>query len=228
MKQTITIPENLNDLTLGQYQKFLEVVELNTDELFVHKKMIQIFCNVPLLDVEHMRKSDFDSITETIKGFLDEVPELTKTFTLKGIEYGFIPDFDEISFGEFVDLDTLTGNWAEMDMLMSILYRPIRKKKGKKYTIQPYKADKNEDFKEMPLGIVIGSQLFFWNIGNQLLNHIKNSGLEALQAVKVQGKLPKVSVKDGVGMHQFQNSLNTITQELKKSLNQNFLQPYII
>ncbi|MFS4469121.1 hypothetical protein [Maribacter sp. 2210JD10-5] len=228
MKQTIYIPETLSDLTLNQYQRFLNVAQINEDEVFIQKKMIQIFCNVPLLDVEKMQKKDFDEIIGILKKMLEETPELTKRFTLKGIEYGFIPDFDAISFGEFVDLDNLTGNWDEMVMLMSILYRPIKKKKGKKYRIKPYKAEKNEAFSDLPLDIVIGSQLFFWHLGNKLLSHTKNYGSKALQTPKIQQELAKISDNAGAGTLQFQNSLDTISQILTKSLNQNFLLPYTI
>lgn len=163
MKQKISIPETLNDLTLEQYQKFLKVVDGNTDELFIRKKMVQIFCNVPLIYVEHISKADFDDITTKIIEVLNQTPDLTIKFSLNNVEYGFIPSLeDDITLAEFVDLDNLTGNWEEMQQFMSILYRPIAKKKGNKYKIEPYKAKKFEDFKDMPLGIVIGSQLFFF------------------------------------------------------------------
>lgn len=229
MKQKISIPETLNDLTLEQYQKFLKVVDGNTDELFIRKKMVQIFCNVPLIYVEHISKVDFDEITAKIIEVLNQTPDLTIKFSLNNVEYGFIPSLeDDITLAEFVDLDNLAGNWEEMQQFMSILYRPITKKKGNKYKIEPYKAKKFEDFKDMPLGIVIGSQLFFWTLGRQLLQLTNSFGQKALQAKEIQEKLQKDSELGGVGMPQLVNSLDMTTRKLMESLNQNFIPRYFI
>ena len=229
MKQKITIPESLNDLTLDQYLRFLKVVDGNTGELFIRKKMVQIFCDIPLLTVEKIKITDFERITGQIVQVLNETPDLTPRFSLNGTDYGFIPDLDkDMSLAEFVDLDNLTGNWDEMVQFMSILYRPITKKKGNKYTIEPYKAKKFKDLEGMPLGIAIGAQLFFWRLGTQLLQLMTNYGLKALQTKEIQERLPKVSGKDGVGIHQFQTSLTTTSQELMKYLGKSFIPPYII
>jgi hypothetical protein len=37
---------------------------------------------------------------------MDEKPSLTQRFTLKGQEFGFIPSLEDITYGEFVDLDS--------------------------------------------------------------------------------------------------------------------------
>lgn len=223
VKIELTIPDSMSDLTLEQYQKFLKVIEVNDDEIFIRKKMVQIFCNVPLLDVDKMGQADFAEISEALVKVLDETPSLTRTFELNGVEYGFIPDFDKITLGEYVDLDFITGNWDEMVQFMSILYRPIKKKKKSKYKIEPYKTEKFDDFKDMPLDIVIGSQLFFWTIGNQLLKHIKSSSLHHLETPKVQQRLAETLVKDGVGTHQLVNSLDMMSQRFQKSLDKHFL-----
>lgn len=229
MKQKITIPETLNDLTLDQYLRFLKVVDGNTDELFIRKKMVQIFCDVPLIYVEHIKQIDFGQITEQIISVLNETPDLTPRFILNNVEYGFIPDLDrDMSLAEFVDLDNLTGNWYELVQFMSILYRPITKKKGNKYSIEPYKAKKFEDFKGIPLGIAIGAQLFFWRLGSKLLKATTSFGLKALQTKEIQEKLPKVSGKDGGGTHQYATSLTTTSQELTKYLAKSFIPPYFI
>ena len=229
MKQKITIPETLNDLTLDQYLRFLKVVDGNKDELFIRKKMIQIFSDIPLLTVEKIKLTDFEQITEQIVLVLNQTPDLTTKFSLNNVEYGFIPDLDsDMTMGEFVDLDNLTGNWEEMVQFMSILYRPITKKKGNKYKIEPYKAKKFDDFKDMPLGIAIGAQVFFWRLGTQLLQHMTNYGLKALQTKEIQEKLPKVSGKDGVGIATFATSLETTSSVLTKYLTKRFIPPYII
>ncbi|QLG46046.1 hypothetical protein [Costertonia aggregata] len=228
MKLKITIHENLDDITLEQYKKFLKLFEINDDTHFIHKKMVQIFCGVPLINVEHMDKGDFDEIVRQLAKVLDETPEFTDRFFHNGVEYGFIPNLDKISLAEFVDLDNLTGNVDELEQLMSILYRPIRKIKGNKYRIEPYKGKKFEDFKDIPASIVIASQLFFWHLGNELLNHTNLTLQKALQTKEIRQKLPRISEKHGAGTPQLQNSLDMTIQKLRESLNQSFIPAYII
>ena len=115
MKQKVIIPERLSDLTLSQYQKFLKVVDGNEDDLFIRKKMVQIFCDLPLIEVEYIKKNDFDEITAQIIKVLGETPDLQERFEHNGIQYGMIPNLnDDISLGEFIGLDQLTGNWDAM------------------------------------------------------------------------------------------------------------------
>jgi arsenate reductase-like glutaredoxin family protein len=229
MKQKITIPESLSDLTLEQYQKFLKVVDTNTDEVFIGQKMVQIFCDVPLLSVEHMAKKDFEEITAILTNILNQTPEFKPTFEFKGEEYGFIPNLnDDIKMGEFVDLDNLAGDWDEMVQFMSIIYRPITKKMGKKYLIEPYEAKKFDEFKDLPLDIVISTQLFFWSLGSKLLQHTLNSGQNLLQNKRVREKLQNHLELDGAGTAQLLNSLEMTSQKLMQSLNQSFIPAYFI
>jgi hypothetical protein len=59
---------------------------------------------------------------------------------MDGVEYGFIPNLDDMSFGEYVDLDTYLGDWQNIHRAMAVLYRPIREKRGERYNIVPYEV----------------------------------------------------------------------------------------
>ena len=41
---------------------------------------------------------------------------------MRGVEYGFIPNLDDMSFGEYVDLDTYIGDWQNIHRAMAVLY----------------------------------------------------------------------------------------------------------
>ena len=49
MEIEVKVPENLSEITLGQYQKYLKIQDGDNDEMFIAQKMIEIFCNVELL-----------------------------------------------------------------------------------------------------------------------------------------------------------------------------------
>ena len=96
--------------------------------------------------------------------------DLAVHFEIEGIEYGFHPNLSNLKLKEFVDLDNaLTESWQNMHKIMSILYRPITKKKGDKYDIEDYdfiSANKRAElFRDaMSVEIVNGAAAFFLNI----------------------------------------------------------------
>ena len=56
---------------------------------------------------------------------------------------------------------------------MSVLYRPVKFKKDKKYNIEDYNG-MNDKLKRMPLDIVFGSMVFFYHLSNELTQTILN------------------------------------------------------
>ena len=125
MKVTINIPESLSEITLAQYQKWLKISDKNEDDNFLKQKMIEIFCNIPLKTVLQIKARDIDNITNTINNLFKEQPKFIDRFNYNGVEFGFIPKLDEITFGEYVDLDNYLPEWLSMHKAMCVLYRPI-------------------------------------------------------------------------------------------------------
>ena len=133
MKIDITVPDQLSEITLGQYQKFLKIQKEVEDERFLSSKMIEIFCNVNLTKVMKLKLADVTAICEILSDMFNEKPALRRRFYLNGIEYGFVPNLEDISFGEYVDLDNYLSDWELMDKAMGVLFRPIEQKYGERY-----------------------------------------------------------------------------------------------
>lgn len=171
MKVQITVPDSLKDITLDQYQRFEKInTEENKDSSFLLQKMIEIFCNLNLKDVANIKYNSVQEITNHLNKVFEAKTGLITTFKLGGIEFGFIPELDNITLGEYIDLDTYLGEWDNMDKAMSVLYRPITIKNKNRYIIEDYKeSDNTELLKSMPLDIVMGSLVFFWNLNKELL-----------------------------------------------------------
>ena len=174
MKLEITIPEKLNEITLGQYQQWLKVAEGKEITPFLQQKMIEIFCNVTLKQVLMIKASDVDAITNDIAKVFEEKPKLVTMFKLDEIEFGFIPKLDEMSFGEYIDLDSYLPKWETMHKAMTVLFRPVTYKKKEKYLISDYEGSGKYDLRNMTLDVVFGSVVFFWNLRNELQKHILN------------------------------------------------------
>ena len=217
MKIEINVPTSLNEVTLGQYQKYLKIAENNPEGNFLDAKMIEIFCGIPLSDSYKLKMSSAAAIVDIITELLNQTPKHTERFKLNGIEYGFIPDLDEMSLGEYIDLDNNVSKWEQMHVAMNVLYRPIKTSKVGKYNIEEYDVKNPEKMKDMPLGAAIGSVFFFLNLGMELSKHTIHSSNNQTEMEAIQEQL--TSEQSGVGINQFMGSLTEILQNLKISLN---------
>jgi len=172
----ITIPENKDDITLEQYQKYSKIIDdKELSEIELTNNAISVFCNIPLDQVENISKSDYDFISNSINFALSSEGEFKNVFTIDGIEYGFMTSLnnDDISTKEFIDLQLYPiDNIETLNKLMAILFRKVVSKDGfGSYEIEPYNGTKEraEIFKKMPLSVLKGAISFFLNLHNELL-----------------------------------------------------------
>jgi len=217
MKIEINVPTSLSEVTLGQYQKFLKIAEDNPEGNFLNAKMIEIFCGIPLSDSYKLKMSSVTAIIDILNELLSQTPKRVEQFTMNGVQYGFIPDLDEMSLGEYVDLDGSASDWNNMHIAMNVLYRKIKIKKSGKYNIVDYNVENPEKMKDMPLDAAIGSLFFFYNLGMELSKHTILSSNNQAEMEAYQEQL--ISETNGDGISQFMVSLTEILQDLKISLN---------
>ena len=201
MKLKINIPEKLSEITLGQYQDWLKVAEGKEMTPFIQQKMIEIFCGITLKEVLMIKATDIDSITNEILKVFEQKPRFIKEFEIDKMQFGFIPKLDDIVFGEYIDLDTYLGDWSQMHKAMNVLFRPIIFKKNNQYLVSDYEGTGKYNLKTMPLSIVFGSLVFFWNLRNELQKHIL-SYLANQTDIPVSQEL-RDSLKSGVGINPF-------------------------
>lgn len=216
MKLEINVPDSLSEITLGQYQKFVKLYSGEVTEDFLALKMLEIFCGVKLSEAYQMRFKDVDGVVELLTEILNEKPQLVQRFRMKGVEYGFIPNLDDMSFGEYVDLDTYIGDWQNIHRAMAVLYRPIKNKHGERYNLVPYEVVDAEMYKDMPLDAAISSVLFFYRLGIDLSRAMTNYLEEGKESRLVQYLN---SEKSGDGINQYTHLLKGILDDLNISLN---------
>ena len=217
MQIEINVPTSLNEITLEQYQKFLKVAEENPEGSFLDAKMIEIFCGIPLSESYKLKMSSVQAIVDILTEMLNETPAHIDKFSLDGVQYGFVPDLDEMSLGEYVDLDGNASDWQKMHIAMNVLYRPVITDKVGKYNIKEYTADDPSKMKDMPLGVALGSLFFFYNLGIELSKHTILSSSNQQEMETIQDLL--TSGENGDGTRQFIVSLEGMLDSLKISLN---------
>lgn len=212
MELKVIVPTSLSEITLEQYQRF---ARLEGDNEFLTKKSLEIFCNVPFDQLPNVRFKDVSSVFNHINAMMREKPSLTQRFTLKGQEFGFIPSLEDITYGEFVDLDSYMSDSKNLHKTMAVLYRPVTQKSGKRYEIEPYEtATKYCDLmKEAPMDVVMGAVLFFWTLGRELLMATLTS-LE--KHPKIISPLKGSSQNDGVGTQLSIPSLKVMLDDLMR------------
>ena len=216
MKLNITIPTNLNEITLRQYKHFLKIQENVDDEKFLNAKIIEIFCKIKLEDVMRLNFNDSELIVTTLTEMFESKPNLVTNFNMGKVEYGFHPELDDLTLGEYIDLDTFIGDWKNIEKAMSVLYRPVISKLKGKYLIEDYAVGKEERLLDMPMDAVLSSIFFLWNLGLDLsetmMNYLDKDQTQALTQYLT-------SQPNGGGITQFTDLLKETLQDMKISLN---------
>lgn len=148
-----------------QINQAIETYRENQNRLTV--ELIKIFGNntdIPYDEAEKLiKKAMFE---------LQEECEFVKTFTLNGIKYGFHPNLNKLTVGEWIDIDNYQKDIiANANKLMSILYRPIVKQAKDYYDIEPYDGTKYSNVMlEADSKIFRGMMVFFWNLSKELID----------------------------------------------------------
>ena len=185
MKKKITIPTSWNDVSVREYQYYAASIDKATT---IHKAKGHR-CHYRVLWFDRGRDAipDARQAYEDIVARLDWVnspPEgdvdLVQTFEFEGTEYGFIPNWNKLTFGEFVDLEhyATDGRFVEnLDRAMALMYRPITEKAHGHYRIEDYTIDEARVsvMRDMPMTIAVGAMVFFWSIAENFASDSRSS-----------------------------------------------------
>ena len=201
-KLEILIPKELSEITLGQYQNYALLSEGVTDLARLSEISVISFCNISLENLRLLSSSQVNEIVEKISVVIEKFDEpqlLIKKFRLRGEEYGFIPNLDNITYGENRDiLAHLKDGLGSMHKTMAVLYRPTTEQTfAQDYAIDKYAVPVPHQklFREMPLDVVLGAQVFFYNLIKELLAHIPKYLRKEMGEEKYRELIQKVSTK---------------------------------
>ena len=228
MELQINVPTSLNEINLKRYQAFIAMQEKSNDEEFIAQKMIEIFCDITLKDIVKIKLTSLNELIGHFTNLFAEKPKFQPTFKIKNIEFGFIPELEEITFGEYVDVDSSLNNWQTFHKAMAVLYRPIKRRIGEKYEIEDYNP--NPDMQDLmrfaPLDVCIAASLFFWNLEKELLpvtlNYLEKEikkNPEALMTFQKQLNLQN----SGDGINQFMHLLREMLEDSTRLPNYDLL-----
>ena len=177
-------PYQVDDfISIDNYSKIFKVKDLFTDE-YMAAKVVNIVTKAPL---EDLLDSEFEEIQYISSYILSLFPKkdnikFQDRFELDGVQYGFFPNWKELTFAEFVDMDTISNKKPDeildlLHILAAIMYRPIITEISEhNFEIEKYDLKtlqkRSELFKnKLPVSIILGAQFFFIKFAEKYLNY---------------------------------------------------------
>ncbi|QDP61351.1 MAG: hypothetical protein Unbinned3904contig1002_33 [Prokaryotic dsDNA virus sp.] len=168
-----TLINSWQDVTLETYAELIKYKKKsNTDEAYT---LINSMSDIPRKFVQSLSLKD---VTELLSNMANL--QVLEDSGLKGIirvgkkNYGFHPNLDEITMGEYADLEHFIedGYINHLPEIMAVLYRPVVSRDGDNYTIEAYDGNIEERaklFRNMRASEVQNALVFFWDFGSELL-----------------------------------------------------------
>jgi hypothetical protein len=166
-------------ISIDKYVKIFKVKNLFSDDYF-QAKIVSIVSDAP---IEVLLDSDYSEIQKLATYVMSLIPmdkpEFINRFEMDGVNYGFIPDWKDLSFAEFADLDTLSTKKQDeildvLHIIASIMYRPIiEEKKNGDFRIEKYNVDSMKERAELfkrklNVKYLLGAQFFFYQLRKQI------------------------------------------------------------
>jgi len=227
----ISVPSEQSSIPLSNYQKYVKLIQDNGEDMsdeFLSTKILEIFCGITLKEAYSVPMKELDFIVSHILQLLNKEAKLQHRFTMtdpsgKTVEFGFMPNMDEMSLGEYIDLEKYVSDWADMHRALAVMYRPIIKGNKDFYDIESYEgSDKYaEIMKDAPVTVAIGAMVFFYHLGRELLKTTVDSlAQEAKQAIQQGQNNP--SEQSGDGINQSMRLLEGMSESLEKLLNSTY------
>lgn len=176
----LKVPTSYSDITLKQWIELQNELEsYKDDEQAITALMLYHLCGLEPKYLKSIAVDDYALVKQELESFLGNTDlPLQRIITIDGIEYGFEPNLSQMSYGAYADITqykqlTIDKNWAKV---MSVLYRPIKHKKGDMYSIEAYDGVMREDmFLNVGMDIHFGALFFFVNLLMDLLKGILKS-----------------------------------------------------
>jgi hypothetical protein len=175
MKIKVNIAANAAGVTLVKYIDYQNAVD--------SIEKVHIITGKSTESIKILQMHVIDEIISKFEAALQLSPEgFERKVRLGATELGFIPNLNEMTFGEYIDLDSSCSdlyqdgklNGQSALKMMCILYRPIKTKFGKYYDIAPYNttaiAKYQDDVKQLTLAHVLNVLLFFSSLEIELYN----------------------------------------------------------
>jgi len=188
--ETFKLINSWSDVTLSTWLQLIDFeTGTKTEEA---TETIAALSDIPKKLIKELSLSDVAVIMSKV-GELQakQDTKLKRIIEINGVEYGFHPDLDSISLGEYADIEQFIKNGIDSSLpeLMAVLYRPIKLKKNDIYIIDSYDGDirlRAEEMKQMSAEQVQSALVFFYTLGKVLSEILLSFSIQRLKETKTQ------------------------------------------
>ena len=189
--KTFKLIQSWKDVTL---ETFLKLIEFQKGtKAWEAEKTIAALSNIPKDLIKKLELKDVAAIMNEVAQLqADEKTTLKRIIEVEEKRYGFHPNLDSITLGEWADIETFVGNDVEkyLPEVMAILYRPIvEETESGVYTIEAYDGNvtiRAEEMKKMSAEQVQSALVFFYHLGNEWSSNFKSSLMQVQKEMKMQ------------------------------------------
>jgi len=171
-----------NYITIENYVKIHKIKDLFEDQYFA-AKLVNIITNAPVEDLLDGSYQEINYIASYIMSQLPQQDDIKfkDRFTLDGVKYGFFPNWKDLSFAEYIDMDTISSKKPEelldlLHILTAIMYRPIIEETSEhNFKIEDYEVNSMKERaelfrKKLNVTYILGAQFFFIKFARKYLN----------------------------------------------------------
>tara|TARA_R110000850_G_scaffold132771_1_gene253889 strand:+ start:60 stop:701 length:642 start_codon:yes stop_codon:yes gene_type:complete len=202
-KKSYNLINSWSDVTL---EKWIELIDAQTGSKAKEaQETIAAMSDIPKALVDEMSLRDVAIIMSKLGELQAEKnTELKKIIEIEGQQYAFHPNLDDLTLGEYADIETMIKNGLEKNMpeIMAVLFRPITEKEKDVYAIEAYDgkiAIRAEKMKQMSAEQVQSALVFFWAFVINLSQTMPSFLVERTQEIAKDLEM-KTSQKSGVGL----------------------------
>jgi hypothetical protein len=212
----LKVPTSYADISLKKWLALqTDLKNYSDDDDAVTAVMFLHLCGLEPTYLNNISINDYALIKFELESFISNTDlPLQRIITIDDVEYGFEPNLSQMSYGAYADITsykelTIDENWAK---IMDILYRPVVKKKGDMYSIEPYRGEINpEKWLSVGMDIHFGALFFFVNLLMDLLKGILNSTM----VLELPHNIKSILERSG---QLIPHSLNSPAEILRKSI----------
>jgi len=218
-------------ISIENYVKIYKLKDIFSEDYF-SAKIINLITDCPVEDLLESDAQEIHYISAYIMSLLpDSKPEFKDRFELNGVHYGFFPQWRDLTYAEFVDMDTISTKKPDellnlLHILASIMYRPIVEETSEhNFKIEKYNVDSMKERaelfkKELDITYVLGAQFFFINFARKYFLYTQTSLITKIpiwMKIKIVWKMRKliwdiVFKKHSAGLLSQTKLLETILQ----------------
>lgn len=178
-------------ISIENYVKIFKQKDIFSDDYFA-ARIISEVTNCPVEDLLQGDAQEMNYVAAYILSLIpQETPKFIDRFELDGVHYGFFPKWRDLTYAEFVDMDTISTKKPDellnlLHILASIMYRPIIKERSthdfdiEKYNLESMKERSELFKKKLDIKYILGAQFFFINYAKIYSSYTQMSSMKKI------------------------------------------------